>query len=137
MGLKRNVSLSTGLRYKGQGPMLTFILHRIGGLGMALFITIHILASFLGGKGGAFVNSIYENWVFQIVIFFCVLFHAINGLRITILDLFPKIYVETEADIPVANETLLKTYKHCIIANSVKPLLVHHGEVLLSKQQVA
>ena len=42
MGLKRNVSLSTGLRYKGQGPMLTFILHRIGGLGMALFITIHI-----------------------------------------------------------------------------------------------
>ena len=32
MGLKRNVSLSTGLRYKGQGPMLTFVLHRIGGL---------------------------------------------------------------------------------------------------------
>ena len=91
MGLKRNVSLSTGLRYKGQGPMLTFILHRIGGLGMAIFITTHILASYLGGKGGAFVNSIYENWVFQIVIFFCVLFHAINGLRITILDLFPKL----------------------------------------------
>jgi succinate dehydrogenase / fumarate reductase cytochrome b subunit len=91
MGLKRNVSLSTGLRYKGQGPMLTFVLHRIGGLGMAIFITIHILASFLGGKGGAFVNNIYENWVFQIFIFFCVLFHAINGLRITILDLFPKL----------------------------------------------
>ena len=91
MGLKRNVSLSTGLRYKGQGPMLTFVLHRIGGLGMAIFITIHILASFLGGKGGAFVNNIYENWAFQIFIFFCVLFHAINGLRITILDLFPKL----------------------------------------------
>jgi succinate dehydrogenase / fumarate reductase, cytochrome b subunit len=91
MGLKRNVSLSTGLRYKGQGPMLTFVLHRIGGLGMAIFITIHILASFLGGKGGAFVNNIYENWIFQIVVFFCVLFHAINGLRITILDLFPKL----------------------------------------------
>jgi succinate dehydrogenase / fumarate reductase cytochrome b subunit len=70
---------------------LTFVLHRIGGLGMAVFITTHILASFLGGKGGAFVNNIYENWVFQIVIFFCVLFHAINGLRITILDLFPKL----------------------------------------------
>lgn len=91
MGLKRNVSLSTGLRYQGQGPMLTFVLHRIGGLGMAVFITTHILASFLGGKGGAFVNNIYENWIFQIVIFFCVLFHAINGLRITILDLFPKL----------------------------------------------
>ena len=91
MGLKRNVSLITGLRYKGQGPMLTFVLHRIGGLGMAIFITIHMLSSFLGGEGGKLANSIYENWAFQIFIFFCVLFHAINGLRITIFDLFPKL----------------------------------------------
>ncbi len=91
MGLKRNVSLSTALRYKGQGPMLTFVLHRIGGLGIAIFVTTHILASFLGGKGGVFVNGIYENWIFQLFIFFCVLFHAINGLRITVLDLFPKL----------------------------------------------
>jgi succinate dehydrogenase / fumarate reductase cytochrome b subunit len=91
MGLKRNVGLFTGLRYKGQGPMLTFVLHRIGGLGMAIFITIHMLSSFLGGKGGVFVNTIYENWAFQIFIFFCVLFHAINGLRITLFDLFPKL----------------------------------------------
>jgi len=93
MGLNRNVSLATALRYKGQGPMLTYVLHRIGGLGMAIFITVHILASFLGGKAGIFVNSIYENWLFQIFIFFCVLFHAINGLRITLLDLFPKLIV--------------------------------------------
>lgn len=91
MSLKRNVSLATALRYRGGGPMLTFILHRIGGLGMAIFITIHILASFFGGQGGAFLNKIYENWLFQIFIFFCVLFHAINGLRITIVDLFPKL----------------------------------------------
>ncbi|MBI5842867.1 MAG: hypothetical protein HZB19_22470 [Chloroflexi bacterium] len=91
MGLKRNVSLATALRYKGQGPMLTFVLHRIGGLGMAIFVTTHILASFLGGEGGKLVNAIYENWAFQIFIFFCALFHAINGLRITILDLWPKL----------------------------------------------
>ena len=70
MGLKRNVSLMTALRYKGQGPFLTYILHRIGGLGMAVFITVHLLASFVGGKGGHFINAIYENWVFQIFIFF-------------------------------------------------------------------
>ena len=91
MGLKRNVGLFTGLRYKGQGPMLTFVLHRIGGLGMAIFITIHMLSSFLGGEGGKLANEIYKNWAFQIFIFFCVLFHAINGLRITIFDLFPKL----------------------------------------------
>jgi succinate dehydrogenase / fumarate reductase cytochrome b subunit len=91
MSLKRNVSLATGLRYRGQGPMLAFVLHRIGGLGMAVFITMHIVASFMGGKTGVFLNNIYENWLFQIFIFFCVLFHAINGLRITIVDLFPKL----------------------------------------------
>jgi succinate dehydrogenase / fumarate reductase, cytochrome b subunit len=91
MSLKRNVSLATGLQYRGQGPMLAFVLHRIGGLGMAVFITMHILASFMGGKTGVFLNNIYENWLFQIFIFFCVLFHAINGLRITIVDLFPKL----------------------------------------------
>lgn len=71
--------------------MLTFILHRIGGMGMAIFVAIHILASFLGGDGGKLANAIYENWAFQIFIFFCALFHAINGLRITILDLWPKL----------------------------------------------
>ena len=91
MGLKRNVSLSAGLRYKGPAGYITYILHRIGGLGMAIFITTHILASFVGGRAGGFFNGIYENWAFQIFIFFCVLFHAINGLRITILDLFPKL----------------------------------------------
>ena len=98
MRLTRNVRLATALRYKGQGPMLTYILHRIGGLGMAIFITVHILSSFLGGKTGVALNTLYESWVFQIVIFFCVLFHAINGLRITILDLWPALLVhEREA----------------------------------------
>ncbi|HET9587812.1 MAG TPA: hypothetical protein VFO91_03390 [Anaerolineales bacterium] len=91
MSLNRNVSLAAALRYKGKGPMWSFILHRIGGLGMAIFITMHILASFLGGQTGVFLNTIYAHWLFQIFIFFCVLFHAINGLRITILDLFPKL----------------------------------------------
>jgi succinate dehydrogenase / fumarate reductase, cytochrome b subunit len=93
MSLKRNVSLATALRYNGQGPMLAFILHRIGGIGMAVFIAMHILASFLGGSIGGFLNNVYEHWLFQIFIFFCVLFHAINGLRITIIDLFPRLLV--------------------------------------------
>jgi succinate dehydrogenase / fumarate reductase cytochrome b subunit len=91
MGLKRNVSLKDALRYQGKGPMLTYILHRIGGLGMVTFVGLHVLASFMGGRVGSTINLIYENWAFQIVIFFLVLFHMINGLRIIILDLFPKL----------------------------------------------
>ncbi|MBP6177110.1 MAG: hypothetical protein KA473_15695 [Anaerolineales bacterium] len=93
MGLKRNVPLSTALGYKGQGPFLTFILHRIGGAGMAIFVTIHVLATFVEKQGwaiGDFINDIYMSPPFQIFILFCVLFHVINGLRISILDLFPQ-----------------------------------------------
>lgn len=98
MGLKRNVSLSSALRYKGQGPYLTFILHRIGGAGMAVFLAMHLTASFLtsrdfgfGSRIGDLWNDIFINPLFQLFIFFCIFFHAINGLRITILDLFPKL----------------------------------------------
>ena len=91
MGLKRDVSLKDALRYQGKGPMLTYILHRIGGLGIVIFVGLHVLASFVGGRIGTFINPIFESWVFQVVIFFCVLFHVINGLRIIILDLWPKL----------------------------------------------
>jgi len=87
MGLKRNVSLSTALGYKGQGPYLTFILHRIGGSALFIFFTMYILV-LLGVDS---VNAIFSNWVFQIVVLVFGLFHAINGLRITILDLSPKL----------------------------------------------
>lgn len=109
MGLKRNVPLGTGLGYRGGNHQLTFVLHRIGGLGMGIFVTMHIMASFFGGEVGGFLNGIYENWLFQIFIFFCALFHAINGLRITIMDLWPRslvyqkeaIWIEWAVFIPV------------------------------------
>ena len=116
MGLNRNVGLMTALRYKGQGPFLTYILHRIGGLGMAIFITVHLLASFLNGRGGAFINYIYESWPFQIFIFFCVLFHAINGLRITILDLFPKLIPYHRQAIKIEWVVFLVVYGFAVLA---------------------
>jgi succinate dehydrogenase / fumarate reductase cytochrome b subunit len=96
MALKRNVSLIEGLRYQGKGPMLAFILHRISGLGMVLFVGLHMLATYLsnhawGTTSGIFINTIYESWIFQIFIIFLALFHVINGLRIVILDLWPKL----------------------------------------------
>ena len=115
MSLTRNVGIAAALRYKGQGPMLTYILHRIGGLGMAIFITVHILASFVGGKSGVFLNSIYENWVFQIFIFFCVLFHAINGLRITILDLWPRLIVYQREAIWLEWAVFLSVYGFAVL----------------------
>ena len=87
MGLKRNVSLSTALGYKGQGPYLTFILHRTGGSALFILFTVYIL-SLVGVQS---MHTLMSNWLFQVVFLVFGLFHAINGLRITILDLFPKL----------------------------------------------
>ena len=87
MGLNRNISLEAGLSYKGGGPYWTYILHRIGGSALFIFFTIYILA--LVGVQAA--SGILANWVFQLIFLPFMLFHAINGLRITILDLLPKL----------------------------------------------
>ena len=87
MGLNRNISLSAALEYKGQGPYWTYILHRIGGSALFIFFTIYILS--LVGVQAA--NAILANWAFQLIFLPFMLFHAINGLRITILDLWPKL----------------------------------------------
>jgi len=87
MGLKRNVSLSAALGYKGQGAYLTFILHRIGGSALFIFFTVYILAL----VGFTSMQALLGNWLFQVVFLVFGVFHAINGLRITILDLSPKL----------------------------------------------
>jgi len=94
MALKRKVGLA-GARYKGGGPMLSWVLHRLSGLAMVIFVGLHILASFfqhqLGSDLGTTINIIYESIYFQIVVFFVVIFHGLNGLRIIILDTWPKL----------------------------------------------
>ncbi len=87
-----------GLTYRGGGPMLAFLLHRASGLGMIIFISLHVMAGFFShvvgtdwsSAVGNAINLVYENWVFQIFIYFCVLYHALHGLRVTLLDLWPS-----------------------------------------------
>jgi succinate dehydrogenase / fumarate reductase, cytochrome b subunit len=97
MNLKRNISLEAGLQYRGGGPYLAFILHRIGGSALFIFFTLYIL-SLLGME---FANTLFRNWVFQVVLLVFGLFHAINGLRITILDLFPRLIEHTRTAINI------------------------------------
>ena len=97
MGLKRNVSLSTALGYKGEGPYLTYILHRIGGSALFILFTVYIL-SLLGVQS---MHTLMGNWIFQAVFLVFGLFHAINGLRITILDLSPKLIEHYRAAINI------------------------------------
>jgi succinate dehydrogenase / fumarate reductase, cytochrome b subunit len=95
MGLNRKVGLVQGLKYQGGGPMIAWVLHRISGLGILIFVGFHVIASFFMQQTGSDlatnINIIYESWAFQIVIAFFVFFHALNGLRIAIQDLWPQV----------------------------------------------
>ena len=93
MSLRRNISLSSGLSYRGGGPFLAYILHRIGGSALFIFFTLYILS--LLGMG--FANTLFSNWFVQVLLLVFGLFHALNGLRITILDLFPRLFEHTRA----------------------------------------
>ena len=85
----------TGLAtYKGREGQLSFILHRIAGLGTLLFLAIHILDT----ATVYFFPSLYQHAIEiyrstpmmlgEIVLVFCVIYHGVNGVRIALFDLF-------------------------------------------------
>jgi succinate dehydrogenase / fumarate reductase, cytochrome b subunit len=94
MTLTRNVGLK-GLKYRGGSPMLVWVLHRIGGLCIVIFVSMHVISSFfmqqVGSDVATLINTLYESVYFQVFIYFFVLFHAINGLRIILMDFWPKL----------------------------------------------
>ena len=90
----REKRMIRSMRYSGGAYMIAWLLHRIGGVAMVVFVGLHILAGFMamssGSKIGISLNIFYTSWVFQAILYFFVIFHALNGLRLIILDLFPN-----------------------------------------------
>lgn len=127
MRLTRRVGLRDALRYRGQGPMWAFILHRLSGIGLAFFVGLHVLASYFASRSwgidaGIVINALYEHWSFQAFIFFCALFHAINGLRVVIMDLWPAlleyqreaIWMEWAVFLPIYGLALFLLIRHSL-----------------------
>jgi succinate dehydrogenase / fumarate reductase cytochrome b subunit len=78
--------------------MWAWIFHRLTGLGVLLFLSIHILETFTLALGPDFYNQTMELYntaffrVAEIGLLFAVLYHAINGTRITIQDFWPALW---------------------------------------------
>lgn len=83
--------------YRGREGQLSFLLHRVTGLGTLLFLAIHILDT----ATVYFIPSLYDEAIglYQTTLFgigelalvFCVIYHGVNGLRVAYLDMFkPK-----------------------------------------------
>jgi succinate dehydrogenase cytochrome b subunit len=81
--------------YRGGPGMIAWALHRLAGVGVIAFLSLHIFDIFLVGLGPQLFNDllfIYSHPLFramEILLLFGLLYHALNGLRIIMLDLFP------------------------------------------------
>jgi succinate dehydrogenase / fumarate reductase cytochrome b subunit len=81
--------------YRGGPGMVAWALHRLAGVGVALFLALHIFDIFLVGFGPDVFNELlflYRAPLFrmaEIFLLFGLLYHALNGLRLVLLELFP------------------------------------------------
>jgi len=82
------------LKYRGGEGQISFLLHRLTGLGTLLFLIIHILDT----STVYFFPDLYEHAIGlyrstpfmlgEIALVFAVIYHALNGLRVAIVDMF-------------------------------------------------
>lgn len=100
MSKSARVSISQALTYRGGQPMLAWLLHRISGVGIVLFVGMHVLAAFFlyaipEGTANTVANALtefYEGRPTQIFVLFAILYHGLNGLRIVVLDMWPGLH---------------------------------------------
>lgn len=84
--------------YRAPQGMLSWALHRLTGLGVLLFLFLHIIDIFLVGYGQELFDDllfIYHHPAFlvgQIALVASVYYHAANGVRIILVDFWSQGY---------------------------------------------
>ncbi len=82
--------------YRGREGMWSWILHRVAGVGIFIFLVAHIVDTSFVGWGPKLYNeavNLYRSPVGrigEIVLIGAVLYHAFNGIRIIIIDFVPR-----------------------------------------------
>ncbi len=84
------------LTYRGGTGHWSWILHRVTGVGVFLFLLIHVIDISLIGWGPGIFNKLlflYRHPVFrvgEVALLGAVVYHAVNGIRICIIDFWPE-----------------------------------------------
>jgi len=84
------------LRYRGSEGMLAWAFHRISGVAIWLFILLHVLDIWLAGVNPALYDEVLQVYaspigrVLETLLGAALLYHALNGLRIVIMDFWPS-----------------------------------------------
>ncbi len=83
--------------YKGHEGQYSWLLHRITGVAIILFLFAHVVDTAVIGWGPEAYNKViaaYENpfvRLLELGLVAAVLFHSINGIKITLIDFFPRL----------------------------------------------
>ena len=89
----------TLLRYRGREGMLAWAFHRISGIGIFAFVVLHVVDIYLVGGNPALYDEVLAFYasvpgrILETVLGAALLYHALNGLRIIIIDLWPAMTV--------------------------------------------
>jgi len=84
------------LRYRGSEGMLAFAFHRISGVAIWVFILLHVFDIWLVGVNPKLYDDVLQVYaspigrVFETLLGAALLYHALNGLRIIIMDFWPS-----------------------------------------------
>jgi succinate dehydrogenase / fumarate reductase, cytochrome b subunit len=85
-----------GRLYRGREGQWAWVLHRVTGVGIILFLFAHVVDTAVIGWGPEAYNrvlSVYHNpgvQLLELVLVGMVIYHAVNGVRIMLLDFWPK-----------------------------------------------
>ncbi len=88
---------SSVLRYRGGEGQWAWAIHRVAGIGIVLFLGLHIADIFIAAFGPTLFNDLlflYKGVVArigEILLAFGLIYHALNGLRIILADFYPSL----------------------------------------------
>jgi succinate dehydrogenase cytochrome b subunit len=94
---RKSKSDYTSTVYKGHEGQWSWIFHRITGVAVILFLFSHVVDTSLIGWGPQAydrVTAAYENPLVRLLelgLVLSVLFHGFNGVKIMLIDFFPKL----------------------------------------------
>jgi succinate dehydrogenase / fumarate reductase cytochrome b subunit len=90
-------NLFRAVTYRGREGQIAWMLHRVTGLGVFLFLALHIVDIFLMSFGPDIFETllfIYHKFVFKLTIVFGLylglLYHGLNGIRVVTIDFWPE-----------------------------------------------
>ena len=87
------------LSYRGRVGSWAWLFHRISGIGIWLFVILHVIDIFLVGNNPQAYDDILTFYaspigrVLEVLLGAALLYHALNGLRIVIIDLWPAMTI--------------------------------------------